>query len=79
MNAVMIKDEYPDLVEGFQYKVKKLITRSAGGYHVMVEGSPRRYVSSCFEFWNNGKKISAKEAYRLQQIEVVKRKLGIKA
>jgi hypothetical protein len=77
MNAVMIKDEYPDLVEGFQYKVRKIF-RHGSNYHVMVEGSPRRYLVSCFEFWNNGKKIPAKEAFRLQQIEEVKRKLGMK-
>lgn len=78
MIAVMIKDEYPDLVLGFRYKVEKMITRSNGGYHLMVEGSPRRYMTGCFEIWHNGKKVSAKEAYRLQQIEVVKRKLGMK-
>lgn len=78
MIAVMIKDEYPDLVQGFRYKVKKIITRSGSGYYLMVEGSPRRYMTGCFEIWHNGKKVSAKEAYRLQQIEVVKRKLGIK-
>lgn len=78
MIAKMIKDEYPDLVVGYEYKVKKLITKNTDSYHVMIEGSPRRYQAGCFEFWNNGKKISAKEAYRLQQIEVVKRKLGLK-
>ena len=78
MIAIMIKDEYTDLVPGFQYKVKKIITRNGAGYHLMVEGSPKRYMTGCFEIWNNGKKISAKEAYRLQQIETVKRKLGLK-
>ena len=77
MTAVIIKDEYPDLVEGFQYKLKKMIS-SSNTYYVMVEGSPRRYNAKCFEIWHNGKKISAKEAFRLQQIETVKRKLGLK-
>lgn len=77
MIAIMVKDEYPDLVPGFQYKVRRIYEHGSN-YHVMVEGSPRRYVVSCFEIWNNGKKISVKEAFRLQQIEVVKRKLGLK-
>ena len=77
MNAVMVKDEYPDLVPGFQYKVRKIF-RHGSNYHVMVEGNPRRYQVSCFEFWNNGKKVPAKEAFQLQQLEVVKKKLGIK-
>ena len=77
MNVVMIKDEYTDLVPGYPYNVKKIF-RHGSNYHVMVEGSPRRYLVSGFEFWNNGKKLPAKEAFRLQQIEVVKRKLGMK-
>lgn len=77
MIAIMVKDEYPDLVPEFQYKVKKIF-RHGSNYHVMVEGSPRRYLVSGFEFWNNGKKLPAKEAFRLQQIEEVKRKLGMK-
>lgn len=77
MIAIMVKDEYPDLVPGFKYEVKKIF-RHGSNYHVMVEGSPRRYLVSCFEFHNNGKKVPAKEAFRLQQIEEVKRKLGMK-
>ena len=67
------------MVPGFKYEVKKLIKggNNGNGHYVMVEGSPRRYDAKCFEIWHNGKKISAKEAFRLQQIEVVKRKLGM--
>ena len=76
MIAVMIKDEYPDLVIGYKYTVKRIYHPSNN--YIMVEGSPRRYLSNSFEFWHDGKKISLAEAYRRQQIETVKRKLGMK-
>lgn len=77
MKAVMVKDEYPDLIPEWQYEVKKIL-RNGDIFHVMVEGSPRRYRTIHFHFFDKGKRISVKEAFRLQQIEVVKKKLGIK-
>ena len=76
MKAIMVKDEYNDLVAGRLYEVNKVI--KGAEYRIVVEGSPRRYRADRFEIWHNGKKISAKEAYRQQQLEIFKKRLGLK-
>lgn len=73
--AKMVKDEYVDLVPNYPYEVERIY----GGYtYVKLKGSPRRYKSECFKFFIDGDAISQEEAYRRQQIDKVKKKLGFK-
>ena len=60
MYAKLVKDEYSDIALGFMYKVKRIY---ADG-HFTREGCPRRYLMTCFDFYDDqGNKISKKEAY----------------
>lgn len=73
MKAIMVKDDYLDITLGFPYEVDRIY---ADG-HIRLKNSPRIYQASSFRIYHNGKKISCKEAYRLQQIEAVKKRLGL--
>ena len=73
MKAIMVKDDYLDITLGFPYEVDRIY---ADG-HIRLKNSPRIYQASSFSIYHNGKKISCKEAYRLQQIEAVKKRLGL--
>lgn len=74
MKAIMVKDDYLDIALGFPYDVDHIY---ADG-HIRLKNSPRIYQASSFKIYHKDKKISCKEAYRLQQLEDVKRRLGIK-
>ena len=72
----MLNDDYIDLVQGHPYTVKRMYSLEDG--HVMLEGSPRRYMANSFKFTDDkGKTISYSEAYRLYRLGVVKKKMGI--
>lgn len=74
MIAVMVKDDYLDITKGYTYEIDRIYSDG----HIKLKESKRNYLASSFKLFMNGKEISLKEAYRLQQIETVKRKLGIK-
>lgn len=76
MQAIMIKDEYSDITPGFPYEVDKVFSRVDG--HIKLKGSPRRYQIGCFMMVHDGKRITYEEAYRLYQLDKVKKKLGMK-
>lgn len=73
MKAILVKDEYSDIILGWEYDIDRIYSDG----HIKLMNSQRRYKSECFIFMNKGKKISYREAYRLQQLEKVKKKLGI--
>ena len=75
MKAIMIKDEYPDLYPFEEYEVEKVFNSPRG--YIMLKNNPRRYTSNCFSITHDGKPISHSEAYRLQQLKVVREKLGV--
>lgn len=73
MKAILVKDEYSDITLGWEYDIDRIYSDG----HIKLINSPRRYEAGYFIFMNKGKKISYKEAYRLQQLEKVKKKLGM--
>lgn len=75
MKAVLVKEEYNDLVQGFPYTIRKIMRSNT--YYIMVQGSPRRYTASSFVILHNDKRISMAEAYRRYRIESVQKKLKI--
>lgn len=74
MQAILIKDEYSDLSMDYPYEVERVFHYT----YIKLKGNPRRYTSTSFEIWHNGKKISHREAYRQYKLKIVKEKLGIK-
>ena len=74
MKAILVKDEYSDIILEWEYDIDRIYSDG----HIKLMNSKRRYKTECFIFMNKGKKISYREAYRLQQIENVKKKLGMK-
>lgn len=74
MQAVVVKSEYKDLRKDCIYEVDRL----TGDRYVYLKNNPRKYKSNCFRYIHNSKYISYAEAYRLQQLEQVKKNLGIK-
>ena len=74
MKAILVKDEYSDIILECEYDIDRIYSDG----HIKLMNSQRRYKAECFIFINKGKKISYREAYRLQQIEKVKKKLGMK-
>lgn len=75
MKAIMVKDEYSDITPEFPYEVDKIFCKADG--HIKLKGSPRRYQIGCFRLEHNGKRITYEEAYRLQQLDRVREKLGV--
>ena len=73
MKAILVKDEYSDITLECEYDIDRIYSDG----HIKLTNSQRRYKAECFIFMNKGKKISYREAYRLQQLEKVKKKLGI--
>lgn len=74
MKAIMVKDDYCDLEINIKYDIAMIYSNG----HIKLKESRRNYLASSFRFFSdNGKEVSQKEAYRLQQIEVVKRKMGM--
>lgn len=74
MKAIKVKDGYPDIKPGVPYEVDRIYEDG----HIRLKNSKRLYKASSFRIFHNEKKVSCKEAYRLQQLENVKRRLGIK-
>ena len=74
MKAILVKDEYSDIILEREYDIDRIYSDG----HIKLTNSQRRYKAECFIFMNKDKKISYREAYRLQQIENVKKKLGMK-
>ena len=74
MKAILVKDEYSDIILEWEYDIDRIYADR----HIKLKNGPRRYDAKCFIFMNKGKKISYREAYRLQQLEKVKKKLGMK-
>lgn len=74
MIAVMVKDDYLDITKDYPYEIDRIYSDG----HIKLKNSPRKYLNGAFIFFNGDKKINYTEAYRLQQLEVVKQKLGIK-
>lgn len=61
MYALMVKDDYIDLLVGYKYEIYKV----CGDYHIKLKGSPRRYLMGSFIIYDdNGKVLSQKEARR---------------
>lgn len=76
MKAKMIKDDYIDIVSGYEYEVEKVFSPSYG--YIKLKNSPRRYDINSFEITHNGKVISHAEAYRRYKYESVLKKVGVK-
>lgn len=74
ITAVKIDCNYPDLLNGKEYEVVRIFYNG----QIELKDNPRRYFADSFIFKKNGKKTSFKELYRMQQIDKVKEKLGIK-
>lgn len=74
LRAVMVKDDYSDLSADFPYIVEKLHFDG----HIKLKNKPTLYDGKSFTILYNGNKVSFNEAYRQQQLWVVKQKLGIK-
>ena len=74
MKAILVKDEYSDIILEWEYDIDRIYSDR----QIKLKNRPRRYKSECFILMNKGKKISYREAYRLQQLENVKKKLGMK-
>lgn len=73
IKAILRKNEYPDLEMGEEYEVERIYANG----HILLKDNKRLYLAVCFRFVHNGKYISKSEAYRLQQIEKVKQKMGM--
>ncbi len=74
MQAIMVEDEYSDIVLHHPYEIEKVYCNT----HIKLKNSPRIYMSNSFVIIHNGKKISHREAYRQYKIQIVKNKLGMK-
>ena len=74
MQAIMVEDEYSDIVLHHPYEIEKVYCYT----HIKLKNSPRLYDSGCFAIVHHGKKISHREAYRQYKIQIVKDKLGMK-
>ena len=61
MIAYLAKDEYPDLIPGVGYRIKKIY---GDGQHMELEGSSRRYDMRSFKITYKGKRISKHAAYK---------------
>lgn len=73
IKAILRKNEYPDLELGKEYEVARMYANG----HILLKDNKKLYLGVCFRFVHNGKYISKKEAYRLQQLEKVKQKMGM--
>ena len=58
--AVVTSAEYPDLKIGDKYKIEKFIQANST-WHVILQGSKRRYRVKVFDIYSSGAKIKKKD------------------
>jgi len=75
MKAVMINDDYIDLVPGWEYEVERVFSNYA---YIILKGSLRRYDIHSFKITHNGRELSYREAYKQYMYESAMKKIGIR-
>ena len=72
LTAKMTKDDYVELVQDYQYEVRKF----HGDKHIMINDSPRHYTVTSFSFECDGKPVSISKARKISTFINAIQKVG---